>query len=1188
MRFYAALLLLFGRLLQASAQLPEYQAQVFGEEHGIGGGMISDIFVDQEQFVWISTPSVLQRFDGRNVRQYTFDESIIFAICDASGGIWVQAAQSIWHSSTNQGDFKSVRVDTSRGMIIRGIFQMKNAPVCLLTTKGILAWNQLGGHFDRINREIPIPRNRASITRMDTSGNTLFYPDNRVGICAYDFVSGDVRKLPFTRDLNHLLAVTPDLAILTDYLQDSYWFDFKRGEIRLIDAKQYGLSDKNHKINIFGCCPLGGNRFLVNTKFGLCEYNLNTDRFERKRIYAGGKPVEEETALQRTFLDANGTAWAFTVTHIIAFKPSSNSLGLLRNYHLESDQQWDNRIYGVAEGRPGEVWFGGVNGFKRLDLNTGEMKVYPNVEGAKDRLSHFMVRGIAWDGKNVIVGPTFGGMWIFDPVTERYRRPLYASDSVHQKLEGDFIDYIGRMRNGDHIACGRFYLFRIRAGDYRAEFIHFPGDRNNMNTVTQDSKGRVWLGTERGIICLDENYKYLFSNSLNGMGTVFKILQKGENEFLIGARKALLRLTLSGDSMKVDTIHTPCDGFNVTGIFRDTIGRFWICAHNGLFLTDSTFSVFRQFDFGDNIQSKLFNDGALARLSNGMEFLGGFNGINYFYPERISMADQPLTVSIQSLSINDGDTVLHAGIERLRLPYWQNTLRFEIVAPYYNNAAKVQYRYRLSRERTGAWIEIGANNFFRLPELPAGNYTLEVAASLNGKVWYQAQKSLQFTILPPFWNTWWFMFLVGITLIGLILLLVRYRENKLQEHQAQQLEVEKLRSTALQYELETQQVIHYFSQAIHGHNTVEEALWDVAHQCISRLGWEDCVIYLLDETRNVLVQKAAWGDKSTSDQHIVNPIEIPLGRGIVGTVALDGQAERIGDTSQDQRYIVDDTQRCSELTVPILLDGRVIGVIDSEHHQKNFYTPWHLQILTAIAALCSNKIAVVRAEEARQRALLESIDNQRKTAEAKLQSLRLQMNPHFLFNALNSIQQMTLSGKSDGAALYLSKFSKLLRLVLAHSDQDMVSLREEIEMLHLYLELEALRFDDTFVYTIECEKGLDTQEYKIPTLLIQPFVENAIWHGLLHKDGKRRLYVSFYTDEEENLYCNIEDNGVGRVAAAAYQRNQHHGMGKGMSVSQERIQTLNMREGGKHSLDIMDLYNNKGEASGTRVVLKLA
>lgn len=156
--------------------------------------------------------------------------------------------------------------------------------------------------------------------------------------------------------------------------------------------------------------------------------------------------------------------------------------------------------------------------------------------------------------------------------------------------------------------------------------------------------------------------------------------------------------------------------------------------------------------------------------------------------------------------------------------------------------------------------------------------------------------------------------------------------------------------------------INYFATSLLEQHTEDDILWDLAKNCISQFGFVDCVVYLLDPEREVLVQKAALGAKSPAGRVIVNPIALPLGKGIVGSVAASGKAELIGDTSRDPRYVVDDQQRLSEITVPIIADGTVIGVIDSEHPQRNFFTPEHLKMLTAIASLCANKLVRARAE----------------------------------------------------------------------------------------------------------------------------------------------------------------------------------------------------------------------------------
>jgi len=155
---------------------------------------------------------------------------------------------------------------------------------------------------------------------------------------------------------------------------------------------------------------------------------------------------------------------------------------------------------------------------------------------------------------------------------------------------------------------------------------------------------------------------------------------------------------------------------------------------------------------------------------------------------------------------------------------------------------------------------------------------------------------------------------------------------------------------------ENQRIINYFATSIAGANTVNEILWDITYNCISRMELEDCVIYLFNDDRSKLVQSAAFGSSKEKDYKILNPIEIPVGKGIVGHVAKTGKAEIIDDVSLDDRYIFDDKARGSELTVPIVYENQVIGIVDSEHTRKNFFREHHLQILEAISSLAANKI----------------------------------------------------------------------------------------------------------------------------------------------------------------------------------------------------------------------------------------
>ena len=341
-----------------------------------------------------------------------------------------------------------------------------------------------------------------------------------------------------------------------------------------------------------------------------------------------------------------------------------------------------------------------------------------------------------------------------------------------------------------------------------------------------------------------------------------------------------------------------------------------------------------------------------------------------------------------------------------------------------------------------------------------------------------------------------------------------------------------------QTEEKIEDIINYFAISLFGQSTVDEILWDLAKNCISKLDFEDCVIYLLDEERSVLVQRAAYGPKNPKDYTILQPIEIPVGKGIVGSVAQLGIPEVISDTSNDPRYIKDDAFRYSEISVPIILDGRVIGVIDSEHSQPGFFNERHLRILTLIASLCANKLMWARAEEKVRKEQQARFEAQQRLAEFKLHALQAQMNPHFIFNSLNAIQYFITEKETGDALNFLSQFGKLIRKILNCSSRSFIPLVDEVEILKYYLTLEKMRFDSRFEYTITISDTLDPFAVEIPVLLIHPFVEHVLTEGLLSRERVGLLTIRF-DRAGEFLRCvikNKEDSTAGSPSNFPYRK----------------------------------------------------
>ena len=208
----------------------------------------------------------------------------------------------------------------------------------------------------------------------------------------------------------------------------------------------------------------------------------------------------------------------------------------------------------------------------------------------------------------------------------------------------------------------------------------------------------------------------------------------------------------------------------------------------------------------------------------------------------------------------------------------------------------------------------------------------------------------------------------------------------------------------------------------------------------------------------------------------------------------------------------------------------------------------------------------------------------KKIAHIESQALRAQMNPHFIFNTMSSIQHYISNNDSESALKYLSKFAKLMRIIMDNSKQQMIPVAEEINALELYLQLEVMRFDKKFKFQIKIDSSIDKTYDRIPSMLIQPYVENSIIHGLLPKDGIGEIKI-YLTKQNDTILCTIEDNGIGRENSLEFKKNrvqQHKSMG--MSITKERLQILNSSLNSNLSAEIIDMYEN-GKPAGTKVML---
>lgn len=235
--------------------------------------------------------------------------------------------------------------------------------------------------------------------------------------------------------------------------------------------------------------------------------------------------------------------------------------------------------------------------------------------------------------------------------------------------------------------------------------------------------------------------------------------------------------------------------------------------------------------------------------------------------------------------------------------------------------------------------------------------------------------------------------------------------------------------------------------------------------------------------------------------------------------------------------------------------------------------------------LCLIILGIALIFRARLRYVKRKAEERNKLIASQLTALKAQMNPHFMYNALNSIQAFIINNDVKNSNLYLNKFSKLMRKVLDASDAEHITLQDEIDILELYLSLEQFRFGAGFSYHISISDNIDSYNTLLPSMILQPFIENAIKHGLLHKKGDKQLDIRFHKDTF--LVCTITDNGIGRKKTSEIrERSGQHHRSFATGATEKRIELLNAYTSNRYSFEVADLYD-AGQPSGTRVTIRI-
>ena len=914
----------------------------------------------------------------------------------------------------------------------------------------------------------------------------------------------------------------------------------------------------------------------VGTNLGLDRYDAASDSFVHYRSKRNDVNTLSCDEINGIYEDRAGTLWVGTGSIYGDYKHDPNFGGLNRMDHIsgrftrfmhdpnDTTTLINNKVRVMYESSDGTFWVGTAgDGLHTLDRKTGKFRRLTNDSNRQlsrppltpDPFS--MITFIIEDVKGALwIGTTDNGLKYYDPKSRTDMHLFPAETEVPYGNQNPWAAYSSAdgilwmsTFNGD--------LFTHNPLQIEIPFLQMA--RGEINGFYEENDGSLWIAAdEEGLVHLDKTRRFpqRYENNPGDPGTIstnrlMAITPDGKGNFWLGTLGKGIEL-FSAKTKKVIARYSHIENDNqslindsIVRVYRDKAGNIWAGTFRGASLLDFKTGKFKSFvaypndtaGFGRNLVSAVFQDKYDTWWIG--TFVGG--GIHIVNPKSGDLKTYLHGISISNV-YEDSDGRLWAGAVEGLFYYDRESDVFVKFTDPFNLSAVIDVRAIVEDDEKNLWITT-SNSIKKISQKRDLVTSYDAHFGINEELQYgMAHKGksgkLYFSAYSGFYELAPKNFNAESRPPKIILSNFRISNQTILpgENSVLSKDVSVIDRITLRYDQNIFSfdfaAVDYVDPQANRHLFMLENYdqsWNVA-------GFDRRAIYFY----------------------------VPPGTYVFRVRAVNAY----GKWSE------------KSVTVEIV---------------PAWWSRWWFRIIAIIAVIATiyfvirwrlsekYRIQMERSEKEKELSRL-----QHRTAQLEMHALRSQMNPHFLFNSLNSINRFIIQNNSEQASGYLTKFSRLMRHILQNSQYELIPLENELEALKLYLELEAVRFDHHFTWSVKVDEHLDVSALKVPPLIIQPYAENAIWHGLMHKEEKGKLLIEL-REEGEYLVCSITDDGVGRKKAAELKSKSastHKSMG--MKITADRIASMRKRKSGENYIQITDLVLPNGEPGGTRVEIKIA
>ncbi len=935
---------------------------------GLSTNQLTVLTKDHKNNMWFGSYNGLNKHEGTSINVYNKSGKDAASLSSKEvHAVFVDRLGFIWAGTTGGLDkldpilgiihhyqIKDVsKPDDQIGYII-SIFQDDRDDIWVVTEAGIFVINYTSGKYYRVN---------------DTEKNGKSIPDNSV------LYKGTVKT---------------NAGIWMFASGYMIFFDFKSREFihqynNLNNKKVFNLREGNN-LNAKSelCIDDNENLYFIFNHSVLMKYNIATDKLDSFHF---NFPTNAWNCCYSLAADHKGNVWiGFRYGGLLYFDHLSNQFTPIRNTGVNSLIQSDY-VYSLCEDYLKRMWVTTNNGI--FIINYYDSIVQQKYLSNKEEFININYKAaiISQDDRGYIYAPFFaGGLFRYDIFGET--PDFYAAaNRAHKNSDYGYV-YVDEknkvhvssneammeahtMANGFKLTTPTAKMYQLVSAkpasvawvfNHNSNAVYFKKSNgiiyyfngtdsleqiisqgfSRQACVSADSASLYYLTydgdiAKRNLHTLKTDTLFLYKKlrALNfAYANTRDIADDGLGNIWVTSQNGLIKYNLQSNQV---FIFTTADGllhdFSFT-LCADSKRRLWVGSMGGINLYDAQSNTFvNVFPEAPDKQSNYFGS-SLEAQDEHIYFLFGAKLVNVNPDAFLNQALAERLLQLDEVQVN-GNAINFTANSLASLSYKENRIYFRFGLLEFAEPGKVKYQYWLKGLDTN-WVSLNNNSSVTFNALPPGKYTLHVKAfDVYGK---EVNKMLiiSFNIKLPFWKQWWFITCCIVLFVAGLFFSIKWREKNYKVLEAGKTRLQKLMAEKYKTQFESEQISSFFTTSLMNKNDIDDVLWDVAKNLIGKLGFVDCMIYLWNDDKTKMIQKAGYGPKGSLEELKKKHFDVLPGQGVVGAVMQSGEAVLISDTTIDQRYRVDDFKRMSELCVPIKYNEQLIGVIDSEHHEKTF------------------------------------------------------------------------------------------------------------------------------------------------------------------------------------------------------------------------------------------------------------